>query len=129
MDSSSELCIDDSLNPTTIAVPDPESATEPAGDVKADGETGGEDESEVLHNPPSSVTPATPSRVTEDGERPLLSQVVLPLPGYEVIFPDNESGLPSSVRVCFYAGLDLWVGLNYNPAPLDSVISFVSLLK
>ncbi|KAM3173952.1 hypothetical protein ACTXT7_011536 [Hymenolepis weldensis] len=107
VDSSSELCIDDSLNPTTIAVPDPEPATEPAGDVKADEETGGEDELEVLHNPPSSVTPATPSRVTEGGERPLLSQVVLPLPGYEVILPDNES---------------LWVGLNYNPAPLDSVI-------
>ncbi|VUZ48656.1 unnamed protein product [Hymenolepis diminuta] len=92
VDSSSELCIDDSLNPTTIAVPDPEPTTEPAGDVKADEETGGEDESEVPHNPPSSVTPATPSRVTEGGERPLLSQVVLPLPGYEVIFPDNESG-------------------------------------
>ncbi|VDO08542.1 unnamed protein product [Rodentolepis nana] len=93
VDSSSELCIDDSLNPTTIAVPDPEPTNEPVGDGVAEAiEEEEEEESEVQHNPSSLLTPATPSRVTEEGERPLLRQVVLPLPGYEVILPDNESG-------------------------------------
>nr|CUU00243.1 hypothetical transcript [Hymenolepis microstoma] len=91
VDSSSELCIDDSLNSTTIAVPDPEPTNEPVVDgvVKEIEE---EEEPEVQRNPSSLVTPATPSRVTEGGERPLLRQVVLPLPGYEVVLPDNESG-------------------------------------
>ncbi|KAM7539636.1 hypothetical protein Aperf_G00000021253 [Anoplocephala perfoliata] len=83
VDSSSELCIDDSLNPSTVAVPVPEPEAD-ATDGVANGT--GDDDSE-LHPPP-----AAPSRVTEGGERPLLHQVVLPLPGYEVILPENESG-------------------------------------
>lgn len=90
VDSSSELCIDESLNPSTVAVPVPEPETE-ATDTVADGTGDGDSE---LYTPSSPLTPATPSRVTEDGERPQLRQVVLPLPGYEVILPDNESMLP-----------------------------------
>uniref|UniRef100_A0A5K3F1Z5 TRUD domain-containing protein n=1 Tax=Mesocestoides corti TaxID=53468 RepID=A0A5K3F1Z5_MESCO len=66
VDSSSELCYDDAFNESS------------------------KPEEFRPSKPP--VTPAAPSRVTADGERPSIHQVVLPLPGYEVVFPDNECG-------------------------------------
>ncbi|VDD74990.1 unnamed protein product [Mesocestoides corti] len=75
VDSSSELCYDDAFNESS------------------------KPEEFRPSKPP--VTPAAPSRVTADGERPSIHQVVLPLPGYEVVFPDNECmdfALPGSYR-------------------------------
>ncbi len=65
VNSSSELCFDDAMKESTK----PEEFLPP--------------------KPP--VTPAAPSRVTKDGDRPSMNQVVLPLPGYDVLFPLNES--------------------------------------
>ncbi|KAL5964359.1 Multisubstrate pseudouridine synthase 7 [Taenia solium] len=87
VDSSSEMCYDESFDQSTVAVPVAE-ATSAACDVEGMG--AGDMGFEVSKAAP--VTPAAPSRVTECGERPLIYQVVLPLPGYDVVFPDNESG-------------------------------------
>ena len=83
VDSSSELCYYDSVNPSTVALP-----------AVAEPETRVAEEDGVEFPPPKvPLTPAAPSRVTEGGERPFIHQVVLPLPGYDVVFPDNESKL------------------------------------
>ena len=86
MDSSSELCYYDSVNPSVVALPAVPGA-EAAAIVDEDG----------MEFPASKgpVTPAAPSLVTEVGERPIIHQVVLPLPGYDVIFPDNSCKLTS----------------------------------
>uniref|UniRef100_A0A158R9Q4 TRUD domain-containing protein n=1 Tax=Taenia asiatica TaxID=60517 RepID=A0A158R9Q4_TAEAS len=87
VDSSSEMCYDESFDQSTVAVPVAEAASA-ACDVEGMG--AGDMGFEASKAAP--VTPAAPSRVTECGERPLIYQVVLPLPGYDVVFPDNESG-------------------------------------
>lgn len=91
MDSSSEMCYDESFDQSTVAVPVAEGASAVC-DVEGMARLGAEEM--AFEGPKAPVTPAAPSRVTECGERPLVYQVVLPLPGYDVVFPDNESTWP-----------------------------------
>ncbi|KAL5111923.1 hypothetical protein TcWFU_004225 [Taenia crassiceps] len=89
VDSSSEMCYDESFDQSSVAVPVSEAAGAVSDVGGGAGMAVGETEFEA---PKAPVTPAAPSRVTECGERPPIYQVVLPLPGYDVVFPDNNSG-------------------------------------
>ncbi|VDM16196.1 unnamed protein product [Hydatigera taeniaeformis] len=89
VDSSSELCYDESFAQSTVVVPVADAASAACDVEEVAGDGGGET---VFESSKAPTTPAAPSRVTEGGERPLIYQVVLPLPGYDVVFPDNESG-------------------------------------